>query len=329
MPEVTCSVVSVVHQGGRIRVVPTQQELDGYFESLSNWRRWGPDDALGTLNHISAEKRKAAAAMISLGRTVSCARTITTGSEMDDVAGVAPQRYMLASGEGLASGSRGVGFAEYLGFVFHGFRITHLDALSHESWDGKLYNAVPAAAVTTQAGATRHDVVNARHGVFTRAVLIDIPRFRGVPWLQPGDAVTRQEVEDFLASTGTPIGPGDGLLLRTGYPALLSEQGAVDQQTAGRAGWHASCLPLFHEKDIAFIACDAAQDARPSGYDSLRNPIHLIGLVAMGLWLVDNCDFEDVAAQCQTLGTQAFAITFAPTPFSGATGSPVNPLALF
>jgi len=314
-----------------VTVVLTEQELTGYFESLSNWQRWGPDDTLGTLNHITPEKRKSAAASIVLGRAVSCAKAITTGPQVDDVEGVAPQRYMLLSGEGLdgSTGPRGVGFAEYLGFVFHGVRITHLDALAHESWDGQLYNGVPAAAVTTQAGATRHDVVSARRGVFTRAVLVDIARFRGVPWLEPGEAVTRREVEDFLASTGTVIGAGDGLLLRTGYSALLAEHGPVDEQRVGRAGWHASCLPLFYENDIAFIASDTAQDAKPSGYKVVRNPIHLVGLIAMGLWLVDNCDFEALSALCDELGNQAFTMTFAPIPFSGATGSPVNPLAIF
>jgi kynurenine formamidase len=318
-----------------VTVVLTEQELSDYFESLSNWQRWGPGDALGTLNHITPEKRKSTAAAITLGRTVSCARTIVTGSQVNDYAGVAPQRYMLASGDGLSldaehsAAPRGVGFAEYLGFVFHGVRITHLDGLSHESWDGKLYNGVPASSVTTQAGATQLDVVNAREGVFTRAVLIDIARFRGVAWLEPGEAVTRSEVEDFLAATGTAIGPGDGLLLRTGHPALMAEQGTVNEQRVGHAGWHASCLPLFYENDIAFIGSDTAQDAKPSGYELVRNPIHLVGLVAMGLWLVDNCDFEDLSVHCHELGSQAFAMTFAPIPFSGATGSPVNPLALF
>jgi kynurenine formamidase len=255
-----------------------------------------------------------------------------TGSQAGDYAGVAPQRYMLAAGEALggpeSTGPRGVGFAEYLGFVFHGFRITHLDALSHESWDGRLYNGVPASAVTTYAGATQHDVVNAREGVFTRAVLLDIPRFRGVPWLEPGEVITRADIEAYLAATGTEIGPGDGLLLRTGYPALVAAGGMADQSIA-RAGWHASCLPLLHERDIAFIGSDTAQDARPSGYEVLRNPIHLVGLVAMGLWLVDNCDLETLSVTCADLGRQAFAMTFAPIPFAGATGSPVNPLALF
>jgi hypothetical protein len=315
--------------------VLTEQDLLGYFESLSNWYRWGSEDSLGTLNHITEEKRKTAAAMIVRGRTVSCARAIVTGAQVNDFEGVSPQRYMLASGEGLgrandeSPGPRGVGFAEYLGFVFHGARITHLDGLAHESWDGRLYNGVSAATVTTRQGATQHDVVNARQGVFTRAVLIDIARFRGKPWLEPGETVTRSEVEDFLASTGTVIGRGDGLLLRTGYPALIAARGPVDEQAVGRAGWHASCLPLFHENDIAFIASDTAQDTRPSGYEMVRNPIHLVGLVAMGLWLVDNCDFEDLGALCEEFGTQAFAMTFAPIPFSGATGSPVNPLALF
>src|ERR1700738_26244 len=91
----------LVNLGGLVNEVLTEQDLLGYFESLSNWYRWGSADSLGTLNHITEEKRKPAAAMIVRGRTVSCARAIVTGAQVNDFDGVSPQRYMLASGDGL------------------------------------------------------------------------------------------------------------------------------------------------------------------------------------------------------------------------------------
>jgi kynurenine formamidase len=97
----------------------------------------------------------------------------------------------------------------------------------------------------------------------------------------------------------------------------------------GRAGWHAACLPWLHERGVAVIACDTAQDAIPSGYEKIRNPIHSVGIVAMGLWLLDNCDLEPLASTCTELGRWQFLFTLAPLTWVGATGSPANPIATF
>ena len=319
--------------------VPMEAEVLDYFDSLSNWGRWGPDDVLGTLNFITDAKRMEAAQLVRTGRVVSCSWDIDTALQDDDVVWP-PQRYMITTGQGLRDEhrllpegilptDRQAGVSEFLGMVYHGFRITHLDALSHIFWDSKMYNDLPSELVSSSFGATAHAVTNVREGIITRGVLLDVPRHRGVEWLDPGDSVMPDEIEAILDETGTEVRPGDALLLRTGYGARRLRNGPDKVHHVGRAGWHASCLPWFHRHDIALISADTATDVIPSGYDRVRIPIHAVGIAAMGLWLLDNCSLENLASTCAELGTNEFEYVVAPLPFVGATGSPVNPLAVF
>ena len=55
------------------RIPPTAEDYIGYKQRLSNWGRWGADDQLGTLNHITPDVKTAAAALVRAGRSVSCA----------------------------------------------------------------------------------------------------------------------------------------------------------------------------------------------------------------------------------------------------------------
>jgi kynurenine formamidase len=98
---------------------------------------------------------------------------------------------------------------------------------------------------------------------------------------------------------------------------------------AGYAGYHASCLPWFHERGVALVGSDAGNDVVPSGYPRLPLPLHTVGITAMGLWLLDICDLEAVAATCRALGRWAFLLTVNPLRIAAGTGSPVNPVATF
>ena len=309
--------------------LPSEDEALSWVEKLSNWGRWGPDDQRGTLNFITDEKRLEALQLVRRGRSVSFAWDIDTGPPGPDVK-APPQRYMTRSGESIYKGDetiRQVAAAEYIGLIFHGRRITHLDALAHVFWNGKLYNGFPASNVSTEFGAQSHAVTVAREGIITRGLMIDAPRHRGVEWLESGTPVQRDEVEAILAANGVEPRQGDALLLRTGYGRYRLENGPKWDGT--QAGWGASCLPLFHENNIALIAADTSQETHPSGFKTFRGPIHGIGVAAMGLWLLDNCNLEPLADACDELGVHEFAIVLAPIPFVGATGSAMNPLALF
>jgi kynurenine formamidase len=171
----------------------------------------------------------------------------------------------------------------------------------------------------------------AGEGVVTRGVLLDVAAARGVAWLEPGEGVYPDDLEAAEARQSVRVEPGDAVLLRTGFGRFRRETG-TETPPGGpivEPGWHAAAMPWLRERDAALIACDSASDAQPSGYAALPLPVHVIGLVAMGLWLIDNCDLEGLAAVAERLGRWTFLFALAPLRLSLLTSSPVNPIATF
>jgi kynurenine formamidase len=323
-------------------LLPSEADVLGYLSSLSNWGRWGPGDERGTLNLITRRITQQALRLAADGLPVSCARELTPAAEPADAFGP-PHRFMVMTGEGLADehrvggsvtgfgdgGSRVHGASEYLGMVFHGFTVTHLDALSHVFWDGQMYGAAPPAHVNALHGATSNAVTAAADGIVTRGVLLDVAALKGLRWLEPGTGVTPADLEAAETAQGIRIAEGDAVLLRTGYGRRRREVGPDDVRSDGQAGWHAACLPWLHERRAALIGCDAGCDVVPSGYPELVMPVHVVGIVAMGLWLIDNLDLEQASETARRLGRWEFLFITAPLKLAGGTGSPVNPLAVF
>jgi kynurenine formamidase len=318
---------------------PAGSEVLGYLHGLSNWGRWGGEDQLGTLNLVTSASLRKATELVSEGISVSCAHDIDP-STLDAIHQF--HRYMVVSGEGLgdehrvphmAGGSadqRWVPFREYLGMVFHGPLVTHLDAPSHMSWDKEIYNGYPAERVNSVSGALDLSVLAMAHGVTTRGVLIDIASSRGNSSFEP---VGREELLEVESRQKSVVQEGDVVLLRTGgsYHDALAVPGSNWDWKAPKAGWAADCLPWFHERGVAMIGHDGSNDASPSGYESfgIPTPIHVVSLVALGLWLLDNVALEELADTCKRLNRWEFMMTIAPLRISGGTGSPVNPIATF
>ncbi|MDG2260915.1 MAG: cyclase family protein [Actinomycetota bacterium] len=314
---------------------PSEELVLSWFDELSNWGRWGDDDRLGTLNHLTPAKRVAAAQLVTEGASVSCSWDIRTGRQPG--ATVESQRYMLSTGlgledegrKGLFDGGRAGGAQEYIGMVFHGLDVTHLDSLAHLFWDGKMYGGAPASLVSDRQGALMHDVLAVQDGVTTRGILLDIARLRGVDVLDPDDHVYPEDLEAAEELAGVRCEPGDVLLVRTGEGGARIRERRRYNANKPRSGYQAACLPWLHDRGIAMIGSDVAQDPAPSGYRSISMPVHMIGIVAMGLWLIDNCQLEDLAAACEHRSQWEFQFMLSPIRFVGVTGSPVNPLAIF
>lgn len=313
-------------------MIPTEQQVLEYFDSCSNWGRWGPDDQLGTLNYLTAEHRRGAASVVSEGLSVSCARRIPTHRLEEDFQ-IPPVHFMTSSGErwaGVATPPDGLQHAgDFIGMAFHGFTVTHVDSLCHIFRDGQMYNGISADQVSTESGASVLTVESVSQGIVGRGVLLDIPRLRKVPWLTPGDAVLPEDLEAAEARAGIRVGTGDILLVRFGTAAQRNAEGPSKAVFERRAGLHAACAPWLHERQVAALGSDSAQDMYPSGYSAVRAPMHQIGIVAMGLWLIDNCDLEALADVCERLGRAEFLLSIGPLRIENATGSPVNPIALF
>ncbi len=312
-----------------------------YMTTLSNWGRWGPDDRLGTVNLITPETRRAAAGLVTEGISVSCAHDIDP-TVLDPIHQF--HRYMVVSGEGLADEHRVPHMAgadphqrwspsrEYIGMVFHGPRVTHLDAPSHMAWDRKVYNGYPAERVNAVTGAIDLPVSALAHGATTRGILIDVVGSRGNDGVEAGTRVEPQEIERIAAEQGVEVRPGDIVLLRTGKGFVsASDETAQWNWRDPKSGWAASCLPWFRERGVAMIGHDGSNDAAPSGYEDLgfAAPIHIVSLVAMGLWLLDNVALDELAATCHQLRRWEFMMTVSPWRLLGGTGSPVNPIATF
>ncbi len=311
---------------------PAESAVLAYFEQLSNWGRWGDDDQLGTLNLVTSDKRRAAAALIHEGVAVSCAWDIVSDSQPDP-SFRHPQRIMLLTGDNLEAlhwGGEAAFSLDFLGVAYHGFTITHLDGLCHAFWAGKMYNGYPAAAVTAREGATQLGIEALQSGVVTRGVLLDVAALKGKDWLEPGEPVYPEDLEAAEERQSVRVEEGDALFLRTGWGKRKRLPKSQRPSTDGAyPGWHAACLPWFHERGVAMIGADTGNDAYPSGYQKLQHPIHSIGMVALGLWHIDNCDLEGLGAAVERLGRSAFHLSLAPLRWIGATGCPVNPIALF
>jgi hypothetical protein len=288
---------------------PTQADVLEYFDTLSNWGRWGDHDELGTLNHISDDVRVAAARAVRHGRSVSCAWEVAVPEEMERSTTTCPWFADMPGAENMPlpgfRNDRHWGFSnERLGILFHGNTITHVDSPCHIFWDGVMYNGRSHSLVNAATGSAWGAVTAAANGIVTRGVLLDIAKVRDVPWLEPGEGVLPDDLEEAERRQRVRVGAGDAVLLRTGYGRVRHEAGAL-------------------------IGADTPQDVQPSGYEDLAMPVHTVGLVAMGLWLLDNCDLEECATTAAELGQWDFQLAIAPVRFAGTSGSPVNPIATF
>ena len=294
------------------------EDVAAFHRTLSNWGRWGPRDQLGTLNLVTPETRTAAAALVRSGRTVSCARPLATEPGPSN-----PQPVLHHM-----TGTHGEGWGgDFFALAPHGYATSHVDALCHIFHEGRLYNGYSSERVTAH-GALDLSIDALRHGVVSRGVLLDVPRARGTAFLEPGDPIHPADLEAAEAAGGVRVTTGDVLLVRTGRWPCVAERGDWNPRER-LAGLHAACLPWLHARGVAALGGDGVSDVQPSGIDDVRLPIHVVGIVAMGLTLFDNLDLEALADACRQEARSAFLLTIAPLVLLRGTASPVNPIALF
>jgi len=303
-------------------------EFDRLFESVKNWGRWGLNDEKGTLNYITPEKIINATSLVKTGRTVSMSIPI------DKVAGpdnAHPAIHYMAMTHDNNSGSKNQGIAtDFLGMQFHGDCHTHLDALCHISYNGLLYNGIPASKVDT-TGASVLDVTAYANGIIGRGVLIDVPRYRGVDWLEPGEMVTAAEIEEIEKFQNVRLSEGDIMLFRTGQNLRRTVMGPwnVGEDGEGRAGLDPYSMTLLHDRKIAAFLPEGDGETIPSNIEGLRSPIHVLQITAMGMFCADSLQLDEIAAVCNELNQYECMVAIAPLRLPKGTGCPFNPIAIF
>ena len=231
------------------------------FDSVCNWGRWGPDDEAGALNLITPERRRAAAAEVRMGLSVSCARELPVEPSPENPR---PALHLMtrAGDDCIAPGLGLESTGDFVGVAFHGMATSHIDALCHVFVDGRMYNGFPGSEVRS-TGARRGSILCARDGVVGRGVLLDVPRLHGVRYLEPGTAVTADELDAAERAQDVTVGEGDILLVATGRDARRAELGPWAPFAGGLAGLHPECLPWLHQRGVAVLGCDGVSDTLP------------------------------------------------------------------
>jgi kynurenine formamidase len=161
----------------------------------------------------------------------------------------------------------------------------------------------------------------------------------GVSSLEEGHGIGPDELDAAAAAHGVEPEAGDVVLVRTGYgavreryrrrvPDVAAAPGADPTSVPHLPGLAESTLPWFRAHDIAVVGTDTGTERRPPSQDWIA-PFHVVAMCAMGMWVLDNFELEALARTCRELSRWTFMIVIAPIRFKNATGSPVNPIALF
>ncbi len=299
----------------------TKADIDRMMTELSNWGRWGKEDQLGAINLITPAKRKQAAALVKEGVSVSLAHDVEKERAADNSNPF--QHTMTLTGANPASQFS----LDAYSVNYHGYAHTHLDALCHVFYQGKMYNGFSQEEVT-QKGAGRLSIINLKQGVFTRGILIDVARLKSVPYLEPETPIYAEDLEAWEKKAGVKVSSGDVIFIRTGRWARRAAVGPWDVSRHS-AGLHASCARWLKERGVAILGSDAASDVVPSRVEGVSLPIHQLVLVALGIHIFDNCDLEAISEAAAKRNRWEFLLTAAPLAVPGGTGSPLNPIATF
>ncbi|WP_327262356.1 cyclase family protein [Streptomyces sp. NBC_01232] len=300
----------------------TEDEFGALYRRLRAGAAWAAGDR-GALAALTPATVLAATREAVTGRTITLAAPVETRPGPDNPE---PAEHRMSARPG-EDGSGGLQFAtDSFAMNVHGDADSHIDALCHVIYDGTLHGGVSAGSVTAD-GATSLSIEVAGDGIVGRGVLLDIPRLRGAPWLEPGDHVSAEDLGAAEAAQHLRVGEGDLLFVRVGHRRRRAELGPW-HAARERAGLHPSALEFLADRRVAVLGGDGNNDTAPSSTEGVAFPVHVLAIHAMGLHLLDYLQFEDLAPACEAQGRWSFLCVIAPLRLPDATGSPVNPIAV-
>ncbi|MGY2876397.1 hypothetical protein ACVW00_003587 [Marmoricola sp. URHA0025 HA25] len=294
-----------------------EDEFRALASRVDRSRRWPETPERGALNFITRQSTSQALHAAISGEVISCADRAAAHSAITQDEPRPLKTRLDRSAEWLAVN-------ETLTLEQHGPNaMTHLDALGHFYYQGSGFGGAGEDAVT-DSGVTMNDVVAAAGGIVGRGFLLDLPRLLGLPYLPLAQTVTLAELETWLGRAGSPRS-GDILFVRTGRPvAPLPPRGQLPEV----GGLALECATWIFDSEFSLVISDAGMDSPKPVVDNVATPWHVLTLTRMGVPLVDFADLEQIAAACDREARWTFLAVVAVLPISGATASPVNPLAI-
>jgi kynurenine formamidase len=295
---------------------------------LSNWNRWGPDDQRGTLNFITAERIRAAAAEVTSGEVFELSLPLGPGSPAwrTSLTRVRPMHVMTSLPGQWGPELEGT-FAsdDWLMMPLQG--ASQWDGLGHFGYDDYFYNGVHMSQVDA-GGAARNGIERSMPGVVSRGVLLDIAGLRGVDWLQAGQGIMPADLEAAEERQGVRVQSGDALLVRTGWGLKAAAEG-WEGWTSAEPGLTLESAEWLHQREVAAVASDnSSVEVQPNQLGSHIYPVHAVLIRDMGMTLGEIFNLEDLAASCARDGRWSFLISAPPLRIPKAVGSPATPIVI-
>lgn len=313
---------------------PTINTVRELAARYSNWGRWGPDDQAGTLNHLTPARRKQAAALIRSGELLSLSIPVDgDGPQRPGSGRINPQHLMTVTGrdfagEGSAERDRRRGYLQNADdlLILPTQSGTQWDGLAHVFFEQQMYNGYPVASVSS-VGARRNAITEAADRMAGRGVLLDLPAVLGIDALEPGHPITAAELEAACAHHSVEVRSGDTVLIRTGAIARVRGRGNWGDYAGGSApGLGLESIPWIADREIACVATDTWDvEVRPAQTPDVAQPVHILLIVMLGLWIGEIFDLERLASRCRELDRHDFFFAAPPLKVTGGIGSPINP----
>ncbi|MFJ9035172.1 cyclase family protein [Streptomyces sp. NPDC102406] len=307
--------------------MPLPAEFHDIAKRVNNWGRWGENDEIGTLNLVTDEVVRLAASEVRRGRRVPLALPL---KEDGVQAGLIPGRinplHTMVQINQRIFGPDTVATSDDA--VTMGLQAaTHWDALTHVSHSGRLYNGRPADTVTAHGGAEFSGIDKIPYLV-SRGVLLDVAAAKGLDRL-PGDhAVTPEDLDEAAEFGRVTVRAGDIVLVRTGQIQVYLA-GDKHGYAYPSPGLSVRTPEWFHARDVAAVANDTLTfEIFPPEIENLWLPVHALDLVEMGMVQGQNWNLETLSTACGEENRYTFLLSAMPEPFSGATGTPVAPVAV-
>lgn len=304
---------------------------------VSNWGRWGDDDQRGCGNLLDDAAARRGATSVRTGERVPLALDLGPDSPQvgQPTHRINPELTMRIVNE-RDPHAPGVWLSSDDEVRMSTCAATHLDTLAHVSYDGAIWNGFPADSVTADRGATRCGA-ETLVPIVTRGVLIDLPRMRGVDGLDeidPGYAVTGDDLDEAYDAAGLTPEPGDALLVRTGEVRHL-HAGRRDRYAKGDQfrfpGPSLHSVEWVRRHDVAVVVTDSyAYEAfpppSPDWSDTLC--VHMLQIRDIGVIQGQSWDLEVLSERCAEAGRADVLLLASPEPIVGATSTPVAPVAV-
>ncbi|MPZ73121.1 MAG: cyclase family protein [Nitriliruptorales bacterium] len=311
--------------------------IRAYIEQFSNWGRWGDEDEIGTLNFVGPEQIAAAAQLVRQGKVISMSLPYDLNGPQTGAFRSNPLNLMTATGTDHLAGAQdplpgawgpayGFGYSDDV-LVMPNQAGTQWDGLAHIFWKGQMYNGYDAALVTAK-GAARNGIEKFNAQFVMRGVLLDVARTKGVEFLQPGYAITTDDLDETCERQGVAVRTGDCIVIRTGQIEDRKDGNWGDYNGGAAPGLSLHTAPWLYEHEVAALATDTwGCEVRPNEI-ALFQPLHIVALVHMGIPFGEIWDLEAIGRDCADDGVYEFLLSAAPLPITGAAGSPLNALAL-